>query len=110
MVLPPAFERLCPFLFIVAYKPTRKLLNLDSLISHLTNSNLCSNIWVRFPLIVSPTSPHPFAIPLPVRCCSRVTGHEPQVTPFHQVADSLFLPKKSTPLQSSKSSLFCQNT
>ncbi len=48
MVLPPAFERLCPFLFIVAYKPTRKLLNLDPLISHLTNSNECGNLQARF--------------------------------------------------------------
>src|SRR6266849_10596412 len=42
--------------------------------------------------------------------CSRVTGHESQVTPFHALAASLSLPKKSTPLQSSKSSLFFGNT
>src|SRR5260370_12898502 len=28
----------------------------------------------------------------------------------HAIADSLSLPKKSTPVESSKSSLFCQNT
>jgi hypothetical protein len=41
---------------------------------------------------------------------SRITGHESQVTPFHQLAASLASPKKSTPLQSSKSSLFSGNT
>jgi hypothetical protein len=40
---------------------------------------------------------------------SRVTGHESQVTCFHQLAASLSSPKKSTPLQSSKSSLFFGN-
>jgi hypothetical protein len=155
MVLPPAFERLCPFLFIVAYKPTRKLLNLDPLISHLTNSNECGIIQNKVPLKVSP-----FILPFPRNpMCIRkgrvvfpryplLTTHQPlsspfvfitlrmlfpparisgpiatthslpsvssvppwQIPSFHQLADSLSLPKKSTPLQSSKSSLFCQNT
>ncbi len=154
MVLPPAFERLCPLLFIVAYKPTRKLLNLDPLISHLTNSNGCGIIQHKVPLKVSP-----FILPFPCNpMCIRkgrvvfpryplLTTHQPlsspfvfitlrmlfpparisgpiathslpsvssvppwQIPSFHQLADSLSLPKKSTPLQSSKSSLFCQNT
>jgi hypothetical protein len=40
---------------------------------------------------------------------SRITGHESQVTPVHGLAASLAPPKKSTPLQSSKSRLFFGN-
>jgi hypothetical protein len=148
-----AFERLCPFLFIVAYMPTRKLLNPELLISHLTNSNGCGNLQDKVPLTVPPFRPpfpqqsgvypkgprrlpslpathQPLSSPFvfitlrmlfpPNRICGPIaTTHSlPSVssvppwqgTPFHQLAASLFLPKKSTPLQSSKSSLFCQNT
>src|SRR6266403_1733567 len=37
--------------------PSRKPLNPHSLISHLTNSNRCGNIWTRVPLTVSPFRP-----------------------------------------------------
>jgi hypothetical protein len=133
--------------------PTRKLLNPELLISHLTNSNGCGNLQDKVPLTVPPFRP-----PFPQQCGVYPKGprrlpslpatHQPlsspfvfitlrmlfppnrisgpiatthslpsvssvplwQGTPFHQLAASLFLPKKSTPLQSSKSSLFCQNT
>ncbi len=53
-----------------------------------------------------PTTHHPLT-----HFSSRVTGHdESQVTCLHQLAASLASPKKSTPLHSSKSSLFFGNT
>jgi hypothetical protein len=102
----------------------RKPLNPQPLISHLTNSNGCGNLQPKVLLKVSPL--RPFLLPqpsvyprtpLPTRHslptlllgCPRVTDHESQVTSFQSFAASLASPKKSTPLQSSKSSLFCQN-
>ena len=99
---------------------SRNPFNPQLLISHLTNSNGCGNLQVKVLLTVSPVSS--FLSPT-IRCVSeraaclfqdyvRLCVSVPlwQIPSFQQLAASLSLPKKSTPLQSSKSRLFCQNT
>jgi hypothetical protein len=93
---------------------SRNPFNLRPVISHLTNSNGCGNLQVKVLLTVSPSRPSfppQFDVYSEPRslCSPLVTRHSPLPLYFHQLAVSLSLPKKSTPLQSSKSSLFFEN-
>jgi hypothetical protein len=98
---------------IPARRHSSKPFNPRPLISHLTNSNECGNLQVKVLLTVSPVSsslsPAIRRVPA-ARFTLLATHHSPLPLYFHQLAASSSLSKKSTPLQSSKSSLFCQNT
>ena len=100
----------------------RKPFNQKPLITHLTNSNGCGILFfeaeedreseVPCPpiLAVSPTTLLPSQAARILSLSVLAARHATQFPPFHTLADSLSLPKNSTPLQSSKSELFPQNT